>query len=52
MLDFEKAFDLIEHAAISEMLRAKAFPSKWITWTEEILSFATSSILLNGTAGK
>jgi hypothetical protein len=52
MLDFEKAFDLIEHAAISEMHRAKAFPSKWITWTEEILSSATSSVLLNGTTGK
>jgi hypothetical protein len=43
---------LIEHAAIIEMLRAKGFPLRWIRWTDEILSSATSSVLLNGVAGK
>jgi hypothetical protein len=51
-LDFEKAFDLVEHVVILDMLRAKGFPLKWVRWTEDILTSATSSILLNGTTGK
>jgi hypothetical protein len=51
-LDFEKAFDLIEHSAVLDMLHAKGFPQKWIMWINELLSSGTSSMLLNGTAGK
>jgi hypothetical protein len=51
-LDFEKALDLIEHSAIFDMLNAKGFPPKWIRWVDDLLSTATSSMLLNGTAGK
>jgi hypothetical protein len=51
-LDFEKAFDLVEHSLILEMLRAKGLPDKWLRWISDLFSSATSSVLLNGTAGK
>jgi hypothetical protein len=34
------------------MLHAKGFPPKWFSWIKDLLSTATSSVLLNGTAGK
>jgi hypothetical protein len=51
-LDFEKAFDKVEHEVIIKMLSHKGFPSKWITWIESILNPGTSAALLNGTPGK
>lgn len=51
-LDFEKAFNLIEHSTIIDVLRAKGFPGKWLRWMDDILSSATSAVLLNGVAGK
>lgn len=35
-LDFEKAFDKIEHQVILEMLRHKGFSEKWIRWIEMV----------------
>ena len=33
-LDFEKAFDSIEHEAILQILRHKGFNDKWISWVK------------------
>lgn len=51
-LDFAKAFDIVEHSAILNMLQTLGFPSKWIGWVQTILSSGTSAILLNGVPGK
>jgi hypothetical protein len=34
------------------MLKVKGFSPRWIRWVQDILSTATSSVLLNGVAGK
>ena len=48
-LDFEKAFDKLEHQVIIQVMKHKGFLDKWI---ENILGSGTSSILLNGIPGK
>jgi hypothetical protein len=51
-LDFEKAFNKIEHQVILEVMRHKGFPHKWLTWIKDILTTDTSLVLLNGVLGK
>jgi hypothetical protein len=51
-LDFEKAFDTIEHSTILQMLPQLGFPEWWLMWTRSILSSGSSAILLNGVPGK
>jgi hypothetical protein len=43
---------MVEHSVIIEMLKAKGFSQRWIFWITYILSSTTSSVLLNGVAGK
>jgi hypothetical protein len=38
-LDFEKAFDKVEHHVILNMLQRKGFSSIWLGWINSILSF-------------
>ena len=51
-LDFAKAFDIVEHVTIMEMMRHLGFPTRWLKWMEMIFSSGFSSILLNGVPGK
>jgi hypothetical protein len=51
-LDYQKAFDKIEHQFILEILKHKGFSSKWVGWIDNLLKTCTSSVLLNGIPGK
>lgn len=50
-LDFEKAFDTVEHTVILDMMKQMGFSDKWNMWVHSILCSATTSILLNGVPG-
>jgi hypothetical protein len=51
-LDFEKAFDKLEHQAILKILKHKGFSNKWVCWIENMLTSGSSAIILNGILGK
>lgn len=51
-LDFQKAFNKIEHQFILQILEHKGFSHKWISWISNLLQSGSSSVLLNGTPGK
>ena len=41
-LDFEKAFDLIEHSTVIDILKAKGVGERWIGWIRMLLTSASS----------
>lgn len=51
-LDFEKAFDRIEHQAMLILMQAKGFGQKWLKRMKDIMESRTSTVLLNGVIGK
>jgi hypothetical protein len=51
-LDFEKAFDTIEHATIWKMMERLGFSPIWINWVQRVLDSGSASVLLNGVPGK
>jgi hypothetical protein len=51
-LNFEKAFDKIEHQVIIAVMKHTRFLDRWINWIQDILTTGTSSILLNGVPDK
>jgi hypothetical protein len=51
-LDFEKAFDTVEHDLILQVLYFRVFGPKWLGCIRDILHSGTSSVLLNGVPGK
>lgn len=45
-LDFEKAFDKVEHHVILEMFKHKGFLDKWVSWMKAILCIPLLSPLV------
>jgi hypothetical protein len=50
--DFEKAFDMIEHQSMLQIMKHKGFNDIWLHWMANIFTSGTSSVLLNGVPGK
>jgi hypothetical protein len=51
-LDFEKAFDTVEHPTILQILHHMGFPDRWMSWISTTLSTGTSAVILNGVPGR
>ena len=51
-LDFEKAFDTVEHSAILSVMQHMGFLDVWLKWIRSILVSGSSAVLLNGVPGK
>jgi retron-type reverse transcriptase len=51
-LDFEKAFDLVEHQAIIQIMSSLGLLANWIHWVTKILNSSSTTVLLNGVPGK
>jgi hypothetical protein len=51
-LDFEKAFDKVEHQLMLKVMEHKGFGTRWLSWMRMIFGSETSSVLLNGVPEK
>jgi hypothetical protein len=50
-LDFEKAFDKVEHELMIPIMKHKGLLDKWLSWMNSIFRSGTSAMLLNGVPG-
>ena len=50
-LDFEKAFDTVEHSAILSVMQHMGFPDVWLQWIRSILVSGSSAVLLKRSTG-
>jgi hypothetical protein len=50
-LDFEKAFDMVEHSVMLDILKHKGFGEKWCSWIKHLLESGISSVMLIGVLG-
>jgi hypothetical protein len=50
-VDFRKAFDTISWEFLMDLLKAKGFPEKWITWIHNLLISSSSTVKVNGHLG-
>ena len=46
-LDFEKAFDRVDHDFMFKVLEKLAFPTEFISWIQLLYSEATSQVRIN-----
>lgn len=51
-LDFAKAFNTIEHAAMLDIMKAMGFDHRWLGWIKRIFGSGISWVMLNGVPGK
>jgi hypothetical protein len=51
-LDFENAFDRIDHQTMLQIMEHKGFNQKWIQWMDLIFKYEKSVVLLNGVSDK
>ena len=42
-----KAFNTLDHTTIIQVMKGKGFHEKFLEWVQEVISFGSSSILLN-----
>nr|CAD1820644.1 unnamed protein product [Ananas comosus var. bracteatus] len=51
-IDFDRAFDHISWHFLFDLLRARGFGERWISWISCLLQSSSTAVLLNGVVGK
>lgn len=47
-IDFSKAFDTLHWGFLIKVMKCRGFPARWIAWITNLLTTATSSVVING----
>lgn len=47
-IDFSKAFDSVNWKFILDVMTQRGFPNRWVRWVQDLLSSATSRVVING----